>query len=123
MSHESQVRLSNGARATFSYPTEWISHSQFKMEPSKVRMSLSGFTAMNILGYIPFINVIVGIVRIIFFQIADLAKNCVYKKFDHETIKVIKNLQLARGILECLLFFGPLNLILDNVMVKALSKK
>lgn len=123
MSHESQVRLSNAARATFSYPVEWVSRTEFKLASSEVRMNLGGFTAMNILGYIPIINVIVGLVRIIFFQIADLAKHCVYKKFDHETIKVIKNLELARGILECLLFFGPLNLILDNVMLRALPKK
>lgn len=94
---------------------------------SKQKAAYNGMFAMNVLGYIPGVSLIVGIARIIFSQISAFftQEDCSSKQ-DYKSRLAIQEAQLTRGVLECCTFLSPLVLIADiavSILYAAISDK
>jgi hypothetical protein len=68
-----------------------------------------GVTALNFLSYIPGLNLIIGIARIIFSQISEAFQD------EHKPgeAAALREAQIVRGVTECLCVFGPVLLLID----------
>ncbi len=103
-----------GYAISFSYIGVGLANNDDPAISSAQRGAMNGMFAMNLLGYIPGVSLIVGIARIIFSQVAAFFTSELSKSpKDYGMVKAIQEAQLTRGIIECTMVFEPLLLIAD----------
>lgn len=103
-----------GYALSFSYMGVVVANKPGNGTESSEKAAFNGMFAMNVLGYIPGVSLIVGIARIIFSQISALFNNEeALSPKNYGMTKAIQEAQLTRGILECTMVLEPLILIAD----------
>jgi hypothetical protein len=91
-----------------------------------VKSTFTWLAVMNGLGYLPIIGTIIGIVRIIFTQCSDQFRNPKHLSSSVKELRVLRETQLVRGLLECVSVLGILMLITDiavTALVYAFGRK